>query len=125
MLDQPNADEILEVVTRWLREQLTGQQQASTAFQARVAANALDLVRRQIADGDRLERESHARLRALLGHDGQADALERELCERIRERRLDASTPGLMEHLMASTLAKMSIDQPSYASYRRALANKE
>ena len=36
MLDQPNADEILEVVTRWLREQLTGQQQASTAFQARV-----------------------------------------------------------------------------------------
>ena len=90
-----------------------------------VAANALDLVRRQIADGDRLERESHARLRALLGHDGQADALERELCERIRERRLDASTPGLMEHLMASTLAKMSIDQPSYASYRRALANKE
>ena len=46
MLDQPNADEILEVVTRWLREQLTGQQQASTAFQARVAANALDLVRR-------------------------------------------------------------------------------
>ena len=118
MLDQPNADEILEVVTRWLREQLTGQQQASTAFQARVAANALDLVRRQIADGDRLERESHARLRALLGHDGQADALERELCERIRERRLDASTPGLMEHLMASTLAKMSVDQPNYASYR-------
>jgi hypothetical protein len=125
MLDQPNAEEILEVVARMLREQLTGQVPASAAFQARVAANALDLVRRQIADGDRLERESHARLRALLGHDGQADALERELCERIRERRLDASTPGLMEHLMASTLAKMSIDQPSYASYRRALDNKE
>jgi hypothetical protein len=92
MLDQPNAEEILEVVARMLREQLTGQVPASAAFQARVAANALDLVRRQIADGDRLERESHARLRALLGHDGQADALERELCERIRERRLDAST---------------------------------
>ena len=125
MLDQPNADEILDVVTRWLREQLSGQQPAPAAFQARVAANALDLVRRQIAHGDRLERESHERLRALLGHDGEADALERELCERIRERRLDASTPGLMEHLMASTLAKMSIDQPSYASYRRALDNKE
>jgi hypothetical protein len=50
MLDQPNAEEILEVVARMLREQLTGQVPASAAFQARVAANALDLVRRQIAD---------------------------------------------------------------------------
>ena len=125
MLDQPNADEILEVVARLLREQPTGSLPASAAFQARVAANALDLVRRQIADGDRLERESQARLQVLLGHDGAADALERELCERIRERQLDAATPGLMEHLMACTLAKMSIDQPTYASYRRALDNKE
>ena len=88
---------------------------------ARVAANAIDLVRRQILTGEHLEQASHERLRALLGHDGPPEALERALCERIRDRSLDASTPGLLDHLMACTLAKMSIDQPSYASYRRAL----
>lgn len=121
MLDQPNPDEVLEVVAQMLREQFAPQLPGSAAFHARVAANAIDLVRRQIAAGERLEQASLARLRALLGRDGDADALERELCERIRDRSLDASTPGLLDHLMASTLAKMSIDQPAYASYRRAL----
>ncbi len=156
MLDQPKPEEILEVVAKMLREQLIPQLPAAAAFHARVAANAIDLVRRQIATGECLERASLARLRALLGHDGanaaaadaaphaaphaphaanaanaelaadaDADALERELCERIRDRSLTASSPGLMDHLMASTLAKMSIDQPNYASYLRALEPKE
>jgi hypothetical protein len=57
----------------------------------------------------------------LLGHQGDAPALERELCERIRSGSLTTDSPGLIDHLMACTLAKMSIDQPSYASYRREL----
>ena len=121
MLDQPNPDEVLDVVAQMLREQFAPQLPAAAAFHARVAANAIDLVRRQILKGEHLEQASHERLRALLGHDGPPEALERALCERIRDRSLDASTPGLLDHLMACTLAKMSIDQPSYASYRRAL----
>jgi hypothetical protein len=60
-------------------------------------------------------------LQQLLGHQGDAPALERELCERIRNGSLTTDSPGLIDHLMACTLAKMSIDQPSYASYRREL----
>ena len=31
----------------------------------------------------------------------------------------DLQTPGVAEHLWATTLAKVAIDQPTYASYRR------
>ena len=67
MLDQPNPDEVLEVVAQMLREQFAPQLPGSAAFHARVAANAIDLVRRQIAAGERLEQASLARLRARLG----------------------------------------------------------
>jgi hypothetical protein len=122
MLDKPDPHEILEVVTRMLREQLTPLLPPGAAFHARVAANAIDLVRRQIMTGEQLEAASLERLQTLLG-DAHADAehLERELCERIRDRRFTTATPGLVDHLMASTLAKMSVDQPNYASYRREL----
>ena len=121
MMDQPSALELVTAVREFIEKHAMPELQGRTAFHARVAANAIDLVRRQIRTGEHLEQASHERLRALLGQDGPPEALERALCERIRDRSLDASTPGLLDHLMACTLAKMSIDQPSYASYRRAL----
>lgn len=121
MLDQPTPVEMLDVIAAYIRDQLAPQLPAAAVFHARVAANAIDLVRRQLESGESLEAESLARLRSLLGQDGDAATLERALSRGIRDGSITASTPGLIEHLMASTLAKMSIDQPSYASYRRAL----
>ncbi len=124
MMDEPRGDEILESVAKLIRDTLIPQLPAGAVFQARVAANAIDLVRRQMIDGERFERASHARLCALLGHDGEPAALERELCDRIRDRSLGADTPGLLAHLMATTMAKMAVDQPTYASYRRELETR-
>jgi hypothetical protein len=126
MLDSPTPVEILEVVAAMIRDQLVPQLAPDAVFHARVAANAIDLVRRQLQTGDALEAASLVRLQQLLGpqlldQQGDAAALERELCERIRSGSLTTDSPGLIEHLMDCTLAKMSIDQPSYASYRREL----
>jgi hypothetical protein len=126
MLDSPTPVEILEVVAAMIRDQLVPQLPPDAVFHARVAANAIDLVRRQLQTGDALEAASLVRLQQLLGQQlldqqGDAAALERELCERIRSGSLTTDSPGLIDHLMACTLAKMSIDQPSYASYRREL----
>jgi hypothetical protein len=121
MLDSPTPVEMLEVVAAMIRDQLVPQLPPDAVFHARVAANAIDLVRRQLQTGDALEASSLVRLQQLLGRQGDAAALERELCERIRSGSLSTHSPGLIEHLMACTLAKMSIDQPSYASYRREL----
>ena len=56
-------------------------------------------------------------LRALLHQDGALEPLNRLLCDAIAQGRVDLSTPGLADHLWATTLAKIAIDQPTYPSY--------
>ena len=118
MLDAPTPAEILDVVAAMIRDDFIPKLPPDAVFHARVAANAIDLVRRQLEQGAALEAQSLERLQHLLGHSGPANDLERELCDRIRSGSLGINTPGLIDHLMADTLAKMSIDQPTYASYR-------
>ena len=121
MLDQPNAADILTAVSKLLRETLMPQLPGNAAFQARVAANAVDLVAREINYGETVEREALTRLRTLLSRDGSLEELETDLSGRIRRGELDLQSNGLADHLWLTTLDKMKIDQPSYASYRRAL----
>ena len=37
---------------------------------------------------------------------------------------VDLQTPGLSEHLWQTTMDKLAVDQPKYASYKRELGNK-
>jgi hypothetical protein len=121
MLDQPSGADILAVVSRLLRDTLMPILPPDAMFQARVAANALDLVAREIRFGETVEREALRRLRTLLDREGTLPELESELSSRIRSGELDLQSPGVAEHLWETTLAKMKIDQPGYASYRREL----
>ena len=120
MLDQPQGAAILGAVAALLRDVLVPQLQGSAAFQARVAANAVDLVAREMRLGPVAEAAALQRLRALLGHDGPPAALEAELATAIADGRLSDDTPGLQDHLWALTMDKLAIDQPSYAPYRDA-----
>lgn len=119
MIDAPHGADMLDAVARLLRDTLIPQLPADTVFQARVAANAVDLVAREMRLGGTAQTDATTRLKALLTLDASLPELEAELASRIREGRVGADTPGLMAHLWATTLAKMAIDQPSYASYRR------
>jgi Domain of unknown function (DUF6285) len=121
MLDRPHGADILAAVSRLLRDTLMPRLPPEMVFQARVAANALDLVAREITFGETVEQEALARLQTLLGRDGSLPELESELSLRIRNGELDLHSEGLAEHLWQTTLAKMKIDQPNYASYRREL----
>jgi hypothetical protein len=124
MLDQPRGADILAAVSKLLRETLMPQLPANAAFQARVAANAIDLVAREINFGETVESEALGRLQALLGRDGSLQDLEADLSGRIRRGELDLQSEGLADHLWRTTLDKMKIDQPTYASYRRTLETR-
>ena len=119
MIDAPHGADMLDAVARLLRDTLIPQLPADTVFQARVAANAIDLVAREMRLGGTAQTDATTRLKALLTLDASLPELEAELASRIHEGQVGADTPGLMDHLWATTLAKMAIDQPSYASYRR------
>jgi hypothetical protein len=125
MLDAPRGPDLLLAAARLLREQLLPQLPAEAGFQARVAANALDLAAREWQLAPPAEAAALQRLRALLGRDGTPDALESELCRRIAEGRIADDDPALLDHLWAGTLDRMAIDQPSYAPYRDQIEAKE
>lgn len=121
MLDQPNGAAILDSVSRLLRESLMPALPDALVFQARVAANAIDLVAREIRQAPAAEQQALARLAALLAGPGDLGELETQLASRIRSGEMDLQTPGLFEHLLATAMAKMAIDQPAYQSYRQEL----
>ncbi|MBN8494137.1 MAG: hypothetical protein J0M00_22210 [Burkholderiales bacterium] len=125
MLDQPAGPDLLQAVARLLRDTLRPQLPPHAAFQARVAANALELAAREWQLAPAAQAAAQSRLRALLGRDGPLEALEAELCRRIADGRVAADDPALLEHLWAGTLDRLAIDQPAYAPYRHETMNKE
>jgi hypothetical protein len=119
MQDPPTVTELLEATAAFLREVAVPQLTGHASFHARVAANALDVVKRELELRPATERDEHSRLKALLRTEGSLEELNALLSRRIAAGEVDLQTPGVAEHLWATTLAKVAIDQPTYASYRR------
>lgn len=123
--NRPTRDELLEAVAEFLEKRVMPKLDKHTAFHTRVAVNVLSIVRREMKDGPALDAEELGRLKALLGREGTLGELNAELCDRIRQGDLDQRHPELMEHLFRTTMGKVSIDQPNYSAYRRALKERE
>ena len=124
MQDEPTPTELIRAVADFLRNELTPAIGGHNAFKLRVAINALDLVTRQLALESSGDAAEVARLSQLLGRQGSLEELNRALASKIAAGEADLQTPGLAEHLWQTTLAKLAVDQPNYASYRRELGSK-
>ena len=121
MQDEPTPTELTKAVADFLRNDITPLISGHQAFKLRVAVNILDLVTRQLTREEGSNAAEVERLRALLGMDGSVTDLNRTLAERIAKGEIDLATPGLAEHLWATTMDKLAVDQPNYASYKREL----
>jgi hypothetical protein len=122
MQDEPSPVELTKSVADFLRNDITPLISGHQAFKLRVAINILDLVTRQLTQEQGSDAKEVERLRALLGIDGPVADLNRALAERIAKGEVDLATPGLAEHLWATTMDKLAVDQPNYASYKRELS---
>jgi hypothetical protein len=121
MQDEPTPIELTRAVADFLRNDITPLISGHQAFKLRVAINILDLVTRQLTQEEESDSAEAERLRVLLGMDGSVTDLNRALAERIANGEVDLGTPGLAEHLWATTMDKLAVDQPNYASYKREL----
>ena len=121
MQDAPSPDELLGSVIDFLRETVVPEAGPRTAFQARVAASALELVWRQIEFGASGEEVEKQRLIALLGTSAPLAELNERLADALASGTLGLGSPGLVDHLRATTLEKLGVDQPHYSGYRAAL----
>ncbi len=124
MQDEPTPTELIQAVADFLRNEITPQIKGHNAFKLRVGINALDLVARQLALAEASDAAEAARLKQLLGADGSLIDLNRALSEKIAKGEADLQTPGLAEHLWQTTMDKLAVDQPNYASYKRELGTK-
>ncbi|WP_063691154.1 DUF6285 domain-containing protein [Bradyrhizobium stylosanthis] len=121
MQDEPTPIELTKSVADFLRGDIAPLISGHQAFKLRVAINILDLVTRQLTQEEQSDAAEVERLRAMLGIEGSVTELNRALAERIAKGEVDLATPGLAEHLWATTMDKLAVDQPNYASYKREL----
>jgi hypothetical protein len=124
MQDEPRPEELIKAVADFLRDEIAPGISGHHAFKLRVSINALDLVTRQLRLEEGSDAEEIARLSRLLGRQGSLAELNRALADRIARGDADLQTPGLAEHLWQTTMDKLAVDQPNYASYRRELGSK-
>ena len=126
MQDEPTPTELTKAVADFLRNEITPDIKGHNAFKLRVAINMLDLVTRQLTLEHASDATEAARLSQLLGlqgldHRGSLADLNRALADGIADGKLDLQTPGLQAHLWQTTMDKLAVDQPNYASYKREL----
>jgi hypothetical protein len=116
MMDQPSALELVTAVREFIEKHAMPQLQGHTAFHARVAANALAIVARELEQGAKSAADEETRLKAL-GLSGTLEEMNRTLCRRIREGAIALDDPALAEHLCRTTVDKVAIDQPNYSGF--------
>lgn len=114
----PMPAELLESVRHFLRQDVATTADSHTSFMARVAANALGIVQREVLHGPALATEEYNRLQSLLGKDSDLNSLRRDLVATLLQA-MPLDTPGLQEHLRQTVAGQLAIDQPHYS----ALAN--
>ncbi|MFZ0847748.1 MAG: DUF6285 domain-containing protein [Hyphomicrobiaceae bacterium] len=124
MQDRPHPAILVAATADFIRREILPLTEGGRYFQLRVALNALDLVTRQLNLADDSDTGEVQRLEILLGRQGSIEDLNRALCDLIASGEITLATPGLKDHLWATTIAKLAVDQPNYASYRRTLEDE-
>jgi Domain of unknown function (DUF6285) len=124
MQDEPTPKELIKAVADFLRNDIAPGISGHNSFKLRVSINALDLVTRQLKLASASDAAEAERLSQLLGMQGSLGELNRALSDTIAKGEIDLQTPGLSEHLWQTTMDKLAVDQPSYASYKRELGEQ-
>ena len=113
MNTNPTTEELVRSVAMWIDE-IRPTLDPRNAFLARVAANALATVGRELTLGPVAEAEAIAGMAKVLGHAGGFVDLNSELCARLRAGEFTIETPGLLAVLTSIAKNQIAIDQPNY-----------
>jgi Domain of unknown function (DUF6285) len=108
--DAPNATELLEAVREWIDREVVPGTEGRLRFHARVAANVLGIVERELELGPD---QAAAHERRLAGLGVASDA---ELAAAIRRRDFDERADELRALLLETVLDKLAVANPRYVT---------
>jgi len=112
----PDATDLLSAAVKYLEQELMPTLAGFHRFQTRVTVNVLNLVRRELELRPTQAAAEHERLVAILGHDGELEALSRELAEGIRAGNFALDNPTLRAHIRQSLADALAINNPKWLS---------
>jgi hypothetical protein len=113
VITHPRTEELAQAVGAWI-DQIRPGLDPRNAFLARVAANAMATIGRELTLGPAAAAQAVARMSELLGHAGDQADLNSELCAKIRAGELTVETPGLLAAMQVIARDQLAIDQPNY-----------
>ena len=90
----PKAAVLLEAAVKYLESELMPTLDGYYRFQTRVTVNVLNTVRRELELRSAQAEAERSRLVAILGHDGEVEALSVELAEKIRAGAISIDDPA-------------------------------
>jgi len=111
---RPNAFELLEAVQEFLVKRALPKLSGHVAFEARVAANLLDVARREVEEGPALLEADVAELAQLLRSDASPDALETELLTLVREGDISDRWDDIITYLRHRAERGLRVANPKY-----------
>ena len=122
--DMPRLEELIGACRDFLHGPVRDETTGRTRFHALVAGNALDIAYRDLQFGEEHRRREHERLRRLLAADGSLLELRWKLVHAIRDDAIALDDTRLHEHLRATVVNQIAIDQPKYSGFRTAAARR-
>jgi hypothetical protein len=120
MHDQPSVSELVQAVKNFVDNTAAPNLTGHAAFHARVASNVLATILRDLEARPDNDAAELARLSAILNSDGDLETLNRKLCFDIQSGAVNAETAGLLDHLKATAIAQVKVDQPKYSGLKTA-----
>lgn len=119
--DRFGVDRLLHAVTAFVAEDAVPGLSGRAGFEARVARNALEIIRRECRLGRAAEQAEREGLRRLLDTEGSMSEMREALCRRVAAGEVALDDEALVSHLWIGALNTLAIDQPGYGGFRHVL----
>jgi hypothetical protein len=110
----PDAPALLKAAIQYLEDELMPSLTGYHRFKTRVTCNVLGAIQRELEQRDGNAEREGARLVRILGHDGDALALNEELAARIRSSDIALDDQLLRKHIRESLRETLSINNPRW-----------
>lgn len=110
----PSNDILLEAAIAYLRHELLPTLSGYHGFQVRVLINVLGIVQRGLQQGAALDEAERRRLVALLGLEGDREALNDMLVARISKDEVPLDDAALRDHILRSLEEALRINNPKW-----------
>ncbi len=115
--DRPNKAELLDAVIEYLTDRLFPPLDGELAFHARVSANLLTILKRELELGESMDANELTRLRTLLQQeDGALGDLTRDLAAQIRAGTLDDKRDDVLADVKRTVEDKLKVVSPKYSA---------